>query len=228
MTGLALALAVVAILEAMVIVVLLRRVAANRAPSAEHLGAGSVRTDDAPPVRQPGVRTSAADWVASRRTDVLVEALLEEWTDACVAASETGWVLGIPTGETLLTAWARRVGEARVSDPANAFAVWLVGEIGKASRNGLKDRETAGRRDVASRGIFKAAGRLLKGLSEDLELEPRAPPGVGPRHHDQWLIDTAVSSRIDNAVVGDFVQPIVVLRPLLRHGDRVLLEGEVA
>jgi len=183
--------------------------------------------DAAPPVR-PGRRSPAQRWVDSRRGDVLIEALLDEWTEACVAASETGWVLGIPTGETLLSAWARRVGEAPVPDPESAFALWMVGELGRASRQGVADRPGAQRRAVASREVFRAAGRLLKGLTEELTLETRAPAGVGPRHRSEWLIDPSLAAHIENPVQGDFVQPILVLRPLLRRGDVVLLEGEVA
>jgi len=183
-----------------------------------------------PPPVKPAQRRAqpVAAWVAKCRQEVLIEALLDEWTDACVAASEIGWVLGIPTGDTLLAAWARAVGGAEISDPPSSFATWFVGEIGKSSRRGLTSRVIVEQRDSASRALLTSAGRLLMGLSEDLQLEPRSPAGVGPKHRHEWLVDTEISATIGNPIVADIVQPLVVLRPLLMRGALVLIEGEVA
>ena len=182
-----------------------------------------------PPIKPPQRRAQpVAAWIESQRREVLVEALLDEWTDACVAASEVGWVLGVPTGETLLAAWGRAVGGAEIADPAGSFATWFMGELGKASRRDLTGRAVVEHRAVVSRALMTAAARLVKGLSEDLIVESRAPVGVGPKHRHEWLIDTDISMAIDNPVVAEVVQPIVLLRPLLRRGDAVLIEGEVA
>ncbi len=184
---------------------------------------------DPPPIRPPTRRPSpVANWVAIQRQDVLIDALLDEWTEACVGASEVGWVLGVPTGDTLLSAWARAVGGAEIADPPGSFATWFVGEIGKATRRGLTGRDVAEARDAPARELMKAAARLLKGLSEDLALEAKIPTGVGPKHRHEWLVDEHIAQTICNPSVAGVVQPLMVLRPLLRRGEKVLLEGEVA
>jgi hypothetical protein len=223
MTGLEMGLMGVVVAQAGAIAILLRQ--RNRRAQMPSTEEASGWAEERPPVR---TGSSASAWAADRRKEVLIESLLDEWTEACVAASESGWVLGIPTGEILLDAWARLAGDGPIAAPAEAFGIWLVGQIGKSTRRGIKTRELAARRDVLARDLARVAGRLLKGLDEDLVLESRAPAGVGPRQRNAWLIDREVAEVLGGERVGDFVQPVMVLRPLLKRGEQVLLEGEVA
>ena len=224
MTGLEMGLTALVVVQAGAMALMWRRL---RRPSSPAVSAAlDVLDEDCPPVRS-SVKSPAA-WAAAKRREVLIASLLDEWTEACVAASESGWVLGIPTGEVLLDAWARTATEAAVEEPAEAFGVWLVGQLGQSTRRGLKNRDMAAHRDVLGRALARAAGRLLKGLDEDLVIESRAPAGVGPRHRHAWLIDSALAEVMGRERGSEFLQPVVVLRPVLMRGDQVLLEGEVA
>jgi hypothetical protein len=182
---------------------------------------GDVTDPGLPPT---GVPTMVA-WAHERQLDVLIEGLLDEWTEACVSASRVGWSLGIPAGDQVLQVWARTA--APTDRPGPAFAVWLVGEIGRAVRNGLADRTVAEVRDPAARMVHQAAARLVRGLDERLEVETQPPAGVGPKHRESWLVDEEVADRLGNAVVSGVLQPLIALRPVVRKGDEVLLEGEV-
>lgn len=179
------------------------------------------------PPTAAGASLKALRWVSEREQDVVVSGVLEEWTEACHAASRAGWVLGIPTGEALLGSWVRGVSNGS-GDPGVAFASWFVGEIGKATRRGLVDRATVERREPVARLLFLAAGRLLRALEGSVELEASPPRAVGPRQRESWLVDEALATQLGNAPVNGLVQPVVVLRPALRRGGTVLLEGEVA
>lgn len=178
-------------------------------------------------LRLPVSRGEPGAWAEEQAGDVLVAGLLDEWTEACLAASRIGWVLSIPTGEGLLPAWARSVSSAG-GEPQVAFARWLVGLLGKAARSEPMDRATVARRDPVARKLFTAAGRLLRALDESLVLDASPPAAVGPRHRERWLVDPDVATLLNNAPVNGLVQPVVVLRPALLRGSVVLLEGEVA
>lgn len=165
-------------------------------------------------------------WGVGVARDPDVRQALEGWTEAVVAASQVGWVTGIPAGDQLVEGWARTA--EPTEDPARAFARWLVGELGRAARNGLEDRGIADQRGVVARRLHQAAGRLLLALDDRLELTLEPPGGVGPRQREQWLVDAELATALGNPPVAQVVQPLVVLRPLLRCGDAVVLEGEVA
>lgn len=164
-------------------------------------------------------------WALDRTTDAAVREALEGWSEAAVSASRVAWVLEIPAGDRLLDAWCRR--SDPVDDPATAFARWFVAEVGRASRRGLVDRATAERRDIVGRSVLRACARLVEALDPDLQVAFEAPLAVGPRDRDRWLVDEVVARRLDNPLQAGLLRPMVVLRPLLQQGDRVLLEGEV-
>ncbi len=165
-------------------------------------------------------------WARTTSRDPLVHGLLDQWTEACIAASRVAWILELPAGDQLLQAWARHA--PPTDRPSEAFARWLCAGLGRAARSGLDAREVAERRDPAVRGLHRAAERLVRAIDSDLVLDCHPPPGVGPRDRERWLIDREVAARLGNEVVGDVVHPLVVLRPALLRGDAVLLEGEVA
>lgn len=177
----------------------------------------------------PALDRNDAVAVLRRRAgaDPVARAALEGWTDACIAAGRVGWVLGLPAGDLLVDDWARQV-EGVVAEPAVAFARWLVGGLGKAARSGLVDRRTAELREAPARRLYGAAAQLVRVLQEDLDVVVDAPAGVGEPQRRSWTVDERVAARLGNAVVRGAVQPVFVLRPLLKRGEVVLLEGEVA
>ena len=166
------------------------------------------------------------EWARTTRKEPRVRAVLEQWTEACIAASKVAWVLEIPTGDQLLMDWARRSTPAE--DPGQAFARWLVGELGRAGRNGLHNRRTAEVRGPVARSVHRAAGALIAEVAPGFEVRTEPPPGVGPRNRETWLVAEDVAEALGNAPVAGVVHPLVVLRPVLTVADRVVLEGEVA
>ena len=78
------------------------------------------------------------------------------------------------------------------------------------------------------RTVHRAAGALIEALVPGMELDTEPPAGVGPRNRETWLVDESVAESLGNPPVAGVVHPIVVLRPVLRRGERVVLEGEVA
>lgn len=182
------------------------------------------RPDPAGPRRAPFPPTEA--WARSRSAEPAVATALAAWSEAGLAASRVGWLLDLPAGDRLFDAWLA-VAEP-TERPADAFATWFVGALGTASRRGLDDRETAERRDVVARTVLRACARVVEALDPDLRVEVEAPIAVGARDAERWLVDRSVAARLANAGTGELVRPMLALRPLLRRGDRVLLEGEVA
>jgi hypothetical protein len=169
-------------------------------------------------------------WVHSRSDDVVIAAMLDEWSEAAAEAAALGWTCGMPRGEDLPMAYARSTGAAdRLGEHDPAFARWLAATLGQQVVQGLNDRRDAEARRAALDGLFDALGRVVRALDPGFRVDPAPPPVVGPRERHRWLVDEPLAARLDNPVsAAGAHQPVFVLRPLLLAGERVLLEGLVA
>lgn len=168
-------------------------------------------------------------WIHGAQQDVVVAAMLEEWTEAAAEAAALGWMCGLPRGEDLLLAYARSSGASdRVADHEPAFARWLVAELGQRIRGGLTERRDAESRRSAVELLVAALGRLLRAVSPGFRLDATPPAVIGPRERHRWLVDEPLAGALDNPSASEGAhQPVFVLRPLLLQGERVLLEGLV-
>lgn len=168
-------------------------------------------------------------WVRDLSADVVVGAMLEEWTTACAEAAALGWMAGLPRGEDLLEVYARASGgDPRVGDHDQGFARWLTAELGRATRNGVRDRRDLEARRPGVRLLQRALARVVRAVAEDLVANHAPPPVVGPGQRHEWLVDDAFAAMVDNPVItpGSH-RPIFVVRPLLSRRGLVLVEGEV-
>ncbi|MCB9694932.1 MAG: hypothetical protein H6736_24265 [Alphaproteobacteria bacterium] len=167
-------------------------------------------------------------WVHARGDEIVVAAMLDEWTEAAGEAAALGWMCGLPRGEDLLMAYARSAGAAeRVVGHESAFARWLVAELGRRVREGLASRRDAESRRAAVQRLFPALSRLLRAVDPDLELVTSPPAVIGPRERHHWLVDDGLAGRLDNPVVVEGAhRPVFVVRPKLVRAGTVLLEGE--
>lgn len=177
-----------------------------------------------PAERRP-LLPGAADWLDARARDVVVRAMLDEWTAAAAQARSLGWMCGLPRGEDLLGRYAR---EGRLVDDHDAsFGRWLVGEFGRRTRLGLHDRRDAEARRAGVEHLLVALARLLRSLAPALRIDWEVPAVVGPAERHRWLVDGDLARRLGAPGGADVHRPVFVLRPVLLLGDAVLLEGEV-
>lgn len=167
-------------------------------------------------------------WVERRGGEVVVAAVLDEWTLAAGEAAALGWMSGLPRGEDLLPAYAAHA--LAVPDGAHeeAFARWLTAEVGRAVRAGLDSRRTAEERRPAVAVLIPALARVLRALDPGLEVVAEVPPVIGPRDRHRWLVDGELALALDNRVTfGGAHRPVFMVRPAVLGKGVVLLEGEV-